>query len=588
MGLRMPEPLARKIKELSKGLPADFTYRRIAKAVSNPRFEQLPDGSKTDVSMVTTDDVDREGEIILPGGIDLTDFRRSPTVFYNHDYAQPIGKALWINPEANGLAAMTKYAKKPADWQGPWLPDAVHSMMQEGIGCGKSIGLIPLHMRPLARQDIEKRPDWKGADHIVDKGILLEFSAAPLPVNQNALSMAVSKGIITREGILALGIESLAFTKKPSATNPTERMSKYAHIDFKPTKEVQKAHKEGIQRHEAGESRGLATPETLAMAKHLADGGEASPEYVRKAAEYHETNPHHATAKPGTPALCLALLHGGRAGAEHYKAIRKAMDDTDASPSTMIDENNAPPAVTEAITKSAGANENNTADGGAAVPVQEPADVVIPCPDCKSGDFVDARGIDPVKGKMYECGMCGKSFSEKELPAPSTDADEDDVIKAAKTKAVKTKAEGTVVVNHDTAARAASLIDHGHYTEDKWDAPNGGDRKPEDCLGKREGESVESAEKNVCPIIQNGQVYVHAVADAESRESGTAVGEAAAALMRKIQAHRESSAKTKSLSLTPEQIQKAVERELKSREPEILKKAMEIANDRVILAMGGV
>lgn len=201
-GLKMPEEIARRADELSKGLPTDFHYRRVAKAASSIRFPKMEDGSNSDVSMVTTDDVDRDGEVMLPEGINLDDFRKSPTVFYCHEYTQPVGKCLWIKPETNpgniGLSAMTRYAKKPADWQGPWLPDAVHSMMQEGIGTGKSIGFIPTSKRAPTADELKTRPDWKNANNgIIDRCVLLEYSVAPLPANQNALSLAVSKALKT-------------------------------------------------------------------------------------------------------------------------------------------------------------------------------------------------------------------------------------------------------------------------------------------------------------------------------------------------------------------------------------------------------
>jgi hypothetical protein len=36
-------------------------------------------GERTDVSVVTTDRVDRDGEVVLAGGIDLADFRANPS-----------------------------------------------------------------------------------------------------------------------------------------------------------------------------------------------------------------------------------------------------------------------------------------------------------------------------------------------------------------------------------------------------------------------------------------------------------------------------------------------------------------------------
>src|ERR1700733_13204793 len=76
-GIRMPEALARQIEETSKGLPKDFTFRRMAKAASEFQLEQ---GSRSDVSMITTDAVDHQKEVVMPTGIDFAIFRANPVV----------------------------------------------------------------------------------------------------------------------------------------------------------------------------------------------------------------------------------------------------------------------------------------------------------------------------------------------------------------------------------------------------------------------------------------------------------------------------------------------------------------------------
>ena len=211
----MPETLARQIEEASKGLPKDFTYRRMAKAASEFTLEE---GSRTDVSTITTDAIDHQKEVVLPGGLDFAVFRSNPIVPFAHDYsALPVGKCSWIKASGNGIAAMTKYASRPATWTGDWLPDAILSLMQEGMCGGKSIGFIPTHMRTATADEISRRPELKSASVIVDKATLLEYSVAPVPCNPDALAISVSKSF--KDSALAAWVIK-AFKMSDGSHNP--------------------------------------------------------------------------------------------------------------------------------------------------------------------------------------------------------------------------------------------------------------------------------------------------------------------------------------------------------------------------------
>ncbi|HCD33498.1 MAG TPA: hypothetical protein DER01_13905, partial [Phycisphaerales bacterium] len=43
------------------------------------------------VASITSISVDRDGDVLIPQGCDATDFLKSPTVFFNHDYNLPVG-----------------------------------------------------------------------------------------------------------------------------------------------------------------------------------------------------------------------------------------------------------------------------------------------------------------------------------------------------------------------------------------------------------------------------------------------------------------------------------------------------------------
>lgn len=192
-GYSMPEKTARKIEELSKGLPADFTFRRMAKS---PASFVLTDGDRADVSTITTDSVDRDGDVVLPEGLDRSHF--NAVVPFAHKYDQlPVGTCQWIKPtpDGHGLVARTFYPTKPDDWgDAPWMPSAVLHLMVNGTCTGKSIGFLPTSVRPPTAQEKAMRPDWKDAT-IIDKAALLEYSVVSVPANQDAELISVAKAL---------------------------------------------------------------------------------------------------------------------------------------------------------------------------------------------------------------------------------------------------------------------------------------------------------------------------------------------------------------------------------------------------------
>lgn len=192
-GLSMPERIARRIETLASKLPKDFVYRRIAR--KSDEFALDP-GERTDVSVITTDALDRDGEVVLPAGIDWSGYNR--VVTFSHRYDQlPVGSNWWMRARGNGLIAKTHYPPKPADWGAatPWLPSAVLHLMQQPVATctGKSIGFLPLSIREATADERARRPELSGVP-IIDKAAGLEYAVAPVPCNPEAQMQAVAKG----------------------------------------------------------------------------------------------------------------------------------------------------------------------------------------------------------------------------------------------------------------------------------------------------------------------------------------------------------------------------------------------------------
>jgi len=171
--------------------------RGLCKLVSADQKE-LIDGERADVSVVAAEVVDRDKEVVIPGGIDLKHFQKNPVVVFGHDYRQPpVGKAQWIKfmGGERQIRAKTVYAPRPSDHPSAaeWFPDSVYSLVKGGFLPGKSIGFLPLDGGPPTREE----GGYKGANWVIRKSVLLEYSVVSIPANQDALVQAVAKGTLT-------------------------------------------------------------------------------------------------------------------------------------------------------------------------------------------------------------------------------------------------------------------------------------------------------------------------------------------------------------------------------------------------------
>jgi len=159
-------------------------------------------GSREFQAAISTSDVDREREVLIPDGVNTREFMQSPTVFWNHNYDMPIGQATGFVREPQHVMARAKLADRPDTHEGEWFPDTVLSLIQQGVIRGVSVGFESIANRRATPKDKQQFGDEVETVHSQWK--LLEFSVAPLPANQNALITAVSKGLVTKSTAGAL------------------------------------------------------------------------------------------------------------------------------------------------------------------------------------------------------------------------------------------------------------------------------------------------------------------------------------------------------------------------------------------------
>lgn len=149
-----------------------------------PSDTQFEEGERAAVSYITTKDVDRDGEIVEPSGVDLEAYRKNPVVLFGHNYSElPIGKNLWIKSDDRGLIAKTQYASHE-------FAQKVYEYRKEGMPLAQSIGFIPIKWEDNTDKANES---WSRR---YTKWHLLEYSDVPVPANPEAVAIAVSKGLI--------------------------------------------------------------------------------------------------------------------------------------------------------------------------------------------------------------------------------------------------------------------------------------------------------------------------------------------------------------------------------------------------------
>ena len=130
--------------------------------------------------VLSTDEIDRHGDMIAADGWKLEAYRNNPVFLWAHDYARPvIGRAVdtWTEPHrlmANVEFAPTQFAREVAM--------LYHAGYQRGV----SVGFKPLRYEERRH---EKTGALLGIRFLEQE--LLEASAVPVPANRNALRRAL-------------------------------------------------------------------------------------------------------------------------------------------------------------------------------------------------------------------------------------------------------------------------------------------------------------------------------------------------------------------------------------------------------------
>ena len=163
----MNETLKQFTEDLKKELVAAISTDEIKAFVA--KTLEAEDSGTFEV-IISTNDVDRSGDIVDQAGWDLANYKNNPVVLYGHDYySLPIGICDSIEVVGNNLVAKGRFA--PAD-ANPFAQQ-VRKLYDLKILRTTSVGFI-----------VKETEGNK-----ITKAELLEFSFVPVPANPYALSM---------------------------------------------------------------------------------------------------------------------------------------------------------------------------------------------------------------------------------------------------------------------------------------------------------------------------------------------------------------------------------------------------------------
>lgn len=154
--------------------------------------------------------VDRSGDVVIAGGIDLGDHQKNPVVLLDHSRGTPVGKAespdgaYTARLDGDALVATTHFA------QGNRVAEEAFHLVATGVLRGVSVGILPKAATPN-----------RTGGHRIERCLLVEYSHLTVPDNPDCLVIAVQKGLGGRP--YSLPIQRLLMAATPPKRKPVVR-----------------------------------------------------------------------------------------------------------------------------------------------------------------------------------------------------------------------------------------------------------------------------------------------------------------------------------------------------------------------------
>lgn len=144
---------------------------------------QVDEAARTFWAVASTEGVDRQGDLIVAEGWDLSNFLKNPVIPWAHDYSRPpVAKALEVKVDQGRLLFKAQFPP-PADYA---FADTVFRLYRGGFLRAFSVGFSPQESE-VVTHDLGGRK-VTGTRYL--KQELYEISCVTLPANPQALLAA--------------------------------------------------------------------------------------------------------------------------------------------------------------------------------------------------------------------------------------------------------------------------------------------------------------------------------------------------------------------------------------------------------------
>ena len=191
----------------------DFTVEKI---------EELDDGNKTFVATASTEDEDRDKDIIRQEGWDLKNFKKNPMIPWSHNYwGVPVARSLktWVDKTAKTLLFKPQF---DADDEQSMK---IFNKYKKGFLTSFSVGFRGIKFE---YRDDENR--WMGGIEFLQQE-LLEISAVTIPANPNATVSL--NGDTDMQNLLQLGYSQKFAETESGLFYPVREMGEFVNPEVK-------------------------------------------------------------------------------------------------------------------------------------------------------------------------------------------------------------------------------------------------------------------------------------------------------------------------------------------------------------------
>jgi len=148
-------------------------------------------------AVITSETLDRDGEVLIPQGMNAKEFEQNPVLFWNHEYDKPVGRAVGIKRRERDIVGEFVFAKKPDGYVGEFFPEVAAALVGQGIVRAVSVGYVPEDGGTRRPTEVDRKKYGASVSTIFSRWKLLEVSLAPLQANPEALITAVKKGLMS-------------------------------------------------------------------------------------------------------------------------------------------------------------------------------------------------------------------------------------------------------------------------------------------------------------------------------------------------------------------------------------------------------